>query len=47
MKAAVFGATGYTGQLLCRLLCRHPEIHTVLPVSSSRPGEQCSAMIMP
>lgn len=40
MKAAVFGATGYTGQLLCRLLCRHPEIDTILPVSSSRPGER-------
>jgi len=39
MKAAVLGATGYTGLLLCRLLRQHPEIGLILPVSSSRPGE--------
>jgi N-acetyl-gamma-glutamyl-phosphate reductase len=39
VKAAIVGATGYTGLLLCRLLQHHPEIRTVLPVSSSRAAE--------
>jgi N-acetyl-gamma-glutamyl-phosphate reductase len=39
VKAAVLGATGYTGLLLCRLLQRHPEVDALLPVSSSRAGE--------
>jgi N-acetyl-gamma-glutamyl-phosphate reductase len=39
MKAAVLGATGYTGLLLCRLLQEHPQIDDLLPVSSSRAGD--------
>jgi N-acetyl-gamma-glutamyl-phosphate reductase len=38
MKAAILGTTGYTGMVLLRLLFRHPEITTILPVSSSRAG---------
>lgn len=38
MKAAILGTTGYTGMVLLRLLFRHPEIQTILPVSSSRAG---------
>lgn len=38
MKAAVFGASGYGGQVLMRLLMDHPEVETVLPVSSSSAG---------
>ena len=44
MKAAVLGATGYTGQLLLRLLSAHPEIGEILAVSSSRPGEKLQAV---
>ncbi len=39
MKAAILGATGYTGQLLLRLLAAHPRVSGILPVSSSRAGE--------
>jgi N-acetyl-gamma-glutamyl-phosphate reductase len=39
LKAAVCGATGYTGQLLVRLLAGHPEISEIIPVSSSRAGQ--------
>jgi N-acetyl-gamma-glutamyl-phosphate reductase len=38
MKAAVLGATGYTGLVLLRLLARHPEVTSLLPVSSSHAG---------
>lgn len=38
MKAAVIGATGYTGQILLRLLENHPKIQTIIPVSSSQVG---------
>jgi len=43
MKAAVLGATGYTGGVLLRLLENHPEIDEILPVSSSIPGESIKA----
>jgi N-acetyl-gamma-glutamyl-phosphate reductase len=39
MKAAVLGATGYTGLILLRLLSNHPEVREILAVSSSQPGE--------
>ncbi len=39
IRAAILGTTGYTGQLLIRLLAEHPEVSAILPVSSSRPGE--------
>jgi N-acetyl-gamma-glutamyl-phosphate reductase len=38
MKAAVLGATGYTGQVLLRILSEHPEVRTILASSSSQPG---------
>jgi len=38
MKAAILGTTGYTGMILLRLLSEHPDIDTILPVSSSRAG---------
>jgi N-acetyl-gamma-glutamyl-phosphate reductase len=40
MKAAVFGATGYTGMVLLRILAEHPEVSEVLAVSSSQAGAQ-------
>ena len=39
MKAAVLGATGYTGLVLLRLLGQHPDVSAILAVSSSQPGE--------
>lgn len=36
MKAAVLGATGYTGMVLLRLLDKHPNVEHILPISSSR-----------
>lgn len=39
MKAAVLGATGYTGMILLRLLDKHPAVEQILPVSGSRSGE--------
>lgn len=39
MKVCVFGASGYGGQVLMRLLLNHPEVKTVLPVSSSTAGK--------
>ncbi len=38
MKAVVFGASGYGGQVLMRLLMGHPGVEKVLPVSSSSAG---------
>ena len=35
MKAAVLGASGYTGLILLRLLTDHPDVTDILPVSSS------------
>ena len=39
MKAAILGATGYTGMILLRLLADHPEISEIIAVSSSRAGK--------
>ena len=39
MKAAILGATGYTGMLLNRLLASHPGVERILPVSSSKAGK--------
>lgn len=39
MKTAVLGATGYTGGILLRLLAAHPEVHEIIPVSSSQAGQ--------
>jgi N-acetyl-gamma-glutamyl-phosphate reductase len=38
MKAVILGTTGYTGQVLLRLLSNHPDIDVIIPVSSSRAG---------
>jgi len=43
MKAAVLGATGYTGQVLLRLLADHPEVRTILAASSSQAGTRVRA----
>lgn len=40
MKAAILGVTGYTGQVLARLLASHPEIQQIIPVSSSAAGKE-------
>ncbi len=40
MIAAVLGVTGYTGQLLLRLLAGHPEVSRILSCSSSRAGDR-------
>lgn len=39
MKAAILGATGYTGMVLMRLLSDHPEISEIIAVSSTRAGK--------
>ena len=39
MKAAVFGASGYGGMVLMRLLMDHPEITEIYPVSTTTAGE--------
>ena len=39
MKAVVLGATGYTGQILLRQLSSHPEVDSIIPVSSSIAGQ--------
>ncbi|MDC7228087.1 MAG: N-acetyl-gamma-glutamyl-phosphate reductase [Spirochaetales bacterium] len=39
MKAAILGATGYTGMILLRLLSDHPEIDEIIAVSSTRAGK--------
>src|SRR6056297_419343 len=44
MRAAVLGATGYTGMVLLRLLLQHPEIHQILPVSRSQKGTSIPAI---
>ncbi len=40
MKAAVLGATGYTGAVLLRLLGAHPEVKEIVAVSSSQAGQK-------
>jgi N-acetyl-gamma-glutamyl-phosphate reductase len=38
MKAAVLGATGYTGQILLRILAEHPDVEQISAASSSQAG---------
>jgi len=40
MKAAVLGATGYTGAILLRLLGAHAEVREIIGVSSSQGGQR-------
>jgi len=42
MKAAILGITGYTGQVLARLLSQHNKIDQIIPVSSSSSGKMMS-----
>ncbi len=44
MKAAILGTTGYTGQILLRLLLDHPQVTEVLPVSSSKAGAELESL---
>lgn len=44
MKAAILGTTGYTGQVLLRLLAEHPEVSEIYPVSSSQAGQSLADM---
>ena len=39
MKVSVFGASGYGGQVLMRLLLDHPEVDKIIPVSSTSAGK--------
>jgi N-acetyl-gamma-glutamyl-phosphate reductase len=43
VKAAILGTSGYTGQVLLRLLLAHPEIEEIIPVSASKQGEKITA----
>jgi len=38
MKTAVLGATGYTGQILLRILAEHSEVEQIMAASSSQAG---------
>ncbi len=40
MKAVVLGSTGYTGLVLLRILLEHPDVSSILPVSSSKAGRK-------
>jgi len=44
MKAAVLGATGYTGQILLRQLSVHPDVESIIAVSSSIAGTKVTEM---
>jgi N-acetyl-gamma-glutamyl-phosphate reductase len=43
MKAAILGTSGYTGQLLLRLLLEHPQVDEILPASTSKQGQAVTA----
>ena len=43
MKAAILGATGYTGLILLRLLGDHPEVREIIAVSTSQTGARVRA----
>jgi N-acetyl-gamma-glutamyl-phosphate reductase len=40
VKTAILGTSGYTGQVLLRLLLAHPDVEEITPVSSSKQGKQ-------
>jgi len=44
MKTAVLGATGYTGQVLLRILAEHPEVRCIMAASSSQAGVKVRAV---
>ena len=39
MRAIILGSTGYSGELLLRLLLGHPAIEEIVPISSSQGGQ--------
>ena len=39
MRVAVFGASGYTGLELLRILCRHPQVELAAVTSEQRAGQ--------
>src|SRR5271157_6046388 len=43
MKTAVLGATGYTGQILLRILAEHAEVDRIIAASSSQAGVKVRA----
>ena len=43
MKTAVLGATGYTGQVLLRILSEHPDVEQIMAASSSQAGTKVRA----
>lgn len=43
MKAAILGTSGYTGQVLLRLLLAHPEVKKIIPVSASKQGQKITS----
>lgn len=45
LRAAVVGATGYTGAELVRILHAHPNAHVALVVGNSRAGQPASAAL--
>lgn len=44
LKAAIVGATGYTGGEILRLLIGHPNISSIVPVSTSNAGKQVTTI---
>ena len=44
MRTAVLGATGYTGQVLLRILAEHPEVRSIMAASSSQAGSAVRAV---
>ena len=42
IRAGIYGATGYAGVELVKILCRHPEVNVVFAVSRSFAGQQLS-----
>ena len=45
LRVAVFGATGYTGNELARLLAFHPEVELTAVVSRARAGQKLSDVV--
>ena len=46
MRALILGSTGYSGELLLRLLLRHPAIEEIAPISSSQEGQPLPQWLM-
>ncbi len=46
MRAIILGSTGYSGELLLRLLLKHPAIEEIVPISSSQGGQALPQWLM-